>query len=423
MSLPEHVRPYLGLMVCIMAVTTADGAVTVLLPSMLQRQGKDPATVGALVATLAITALFIRLPGGLIYSEKRAPRLMVGALVLSTLSVVFFPLTPNPGLLAVIGAAYGMGYSLSTTVNMALFVGSLADNPQRNQAVSLYAGSMAFGYALGALGGGAAANWFGFTAAFLLVSATCVLGLGLVVMNRSIWRAPSHVASAAPPRTAGSLRRIARDPLVLFIVSGAFFINIFLAQFNTFMPLTLLPLGVSLAQIGVIRSVWSLTNAFGRSFGSGVLSRLGARRAQTGGLLLQAVVLTLFAAHLPFGAYLLLTVFAASGRAIGYIANTVALTEVNPQQLSRGMASGVMNAAGDLGKIVGPVTGGLIARQFGLSTFWLITPPLFMALYCVCLGIASMNDRARKAGPTNIGDLEPVKSPTMAAKIIDESVI
>jgi MFS family permease len=190
------------------------------------------------------------------------------------------------------------------------------------------------------------------------------------------------------------------EPAVMFTILGAFFLNTFLSQFGTFMPLTLLPLGFTLAQAGGLRSLWSLTNAFARPFGGAVLTVVSPRRAQNGGLALQAAMLMLFALPLPFAAYGLIAVTAASGRAICYVANVVALAEVDPERVGRGIASGIMNAAGDLGNILGPVTGGLIAGAAGFQRFWLISPPLYLAIYFGALLITTRRAplRADRAG-------------------------
>ena len=93
----------------------------------------------------------------------------------------------------------------------------------------------------------------------------------------------------------------------------------------------------------------------------------------------------LFFLPLPMVALLGVTVAAAWGRAICFVANTLALADIDPRRLSRGVASGVMNAAGDLGNIVGPLVGGILAGAVGLQGFWLVTPPLCLAVYYALL--------------------------------------
>ena len=362
--------------------------------------------IGALVAVVAVASLAIRIPGGLLYSRTRARPLLLGSLALCALAFCLYPMTANPGLLAVIGIVYGTGFSVATTVNMAATIESLQAGENRGRAIALYAAGMSTGYALGSLIGGAAGDHFGFAGAYRLASGMFLIAVIPAVFGRNLETAEplEHAHGALVPsrgwRRAQSFGLALLDPRVLFVILGAFRINMYLMQFNTFLPLTLLPLGYTLAQIGLIRSVWSLTNTAGRTLAQPVVGLLGHHRTQHFGLTLQAAMLMLFFLPLPLVALLGVTICAAWGRAICFVANTLALADIDPRQLSRGVASGVMNAAGDLGNIAGPLVGGVVARAVGLQGFWLVAPPLFLAFYYALL--------------LPIGRLQPVDRPALA---------
>ena len=343
--------------------------------------------IGGLVAVVAVASLAIRIPGGLLYSRTRARPLLLGSLALCALAFSLYPATDSPGLLAVVGVVYGTGFSVATTVNMAATIDSLRVGENRGQAIALYAAGMSTGYALGSLIGGAAGDHFGFDGAYRLAASMFLIAVIPTLFGRTLdpaELADSSHSSAEPSRDRSRVQNFWRaviDPHVLFVVVGAFLINMYLTQFNTFLPLTLLPLGFALGQIGLIRSVWSLTNTAGRSLAQPVVGLLGHHRTQHFGLTLQAAMLMLFFLPLPMIALLGVTISAAWGRAICYVANALALTEIDPRRLSRGVASGLMNAAGDLGNIAGPLVGGVLARAVGLQGFWLVAPPLFLAFY------------------------------------------
>ena len=395
MRVPEHIRRHIADTLLITSITTGDSGMSTLLPPLFRQQGKGPVEIGVLIAVPAILALLMRLPGGLLYSPGRVRPGMAVALGLAAISAVCFPHTSRAWLLGIIGAVYGGGFSAATTVNMAAMIGSLRPG-DRGRAIGFYVAGMSLGYAMGALLWGFVAQVAGFGAAFLGMGGMQVVALGVVLLSHPV---EPELAPAGARGEAGAWRRAQSfaaalmDPVVTFMVLGSFFLNIFLSQFNTFMPLTLLPLGLTLGQLGALRSLWSFTNTAGRFLGGPVLSWLDHRRAQNGGLVLQAVTLTLFAIALPFGAYVAVTIVAASGRAVCYVANAVALSEVDPAKVSRGLASGVMNAAGDLGKIVGPISGGLIASAAGQRNFWFISPPLYLLIYFGAL--LAVNRRAQ----------------------------
>jgi predicted MFS family arabinose efflux permease len=116
--------------------------------------------------------------------------------------------------------------------------------------------------------------------------------------------------------------------------------------------------------------------------------------------MLNAASLFLFFLPLGFGPYLVLSVAAGFGRAVAVVANTVALTQdVDPARVSRGVASGILNSALDLGNIVGPVAGGVITSAFGLDRLWVIAPPLYVGTYL----ISSTLLRRKRAEPALAG--------------------
>jgi predicted MFS family arabinose efflux permease len=91
------------------------------------------------------------------------------------------------------------------------------------------------------------------------------------------------------------------------------------------------------------------------------------------GLPLQSLVLMLIPLFSDFGT--ILFVYVASGllRAIVVVANAVGLVQDVPEsRVRRGLASGVYNAAGDLGNILGPSVGGFIAHAAGISGVFVV---------------------------------------------------
>jgi predicted MFS family arabinose efflux permease len=60
-------------------------------------------------------------------------------------------------------------------------------------------------------------------------------------------------------------------------------------------------------------------------------------------------------------------------RAIVIVANAVGLVQdVDENKVQRGLASGIYNAAGDLGNILGPSIGGLIAQATSIGGVFVI---------------------------------------------------
>ncbi|HLG70697.1 MAG TPA: MFS transporter [Chloroflexota bacterium] len=402
MRLPDYVQRQLGNALCIAAITSADGCSQTLLTPLLHQQGKDPTTIGALVAVSSVVALLMRIPGGLLYRPGRVRPLMAGALAIAAVATFAHPLVVSSLGFAGVRLVYGIGYSISTTVNMAVFVDSISHEGDRRRASGMYASAMASGYTIGGFVGGFLGQALGFQGAYVVIAALWIAGLLPVFFRQpKIEAAPTGAVNLAARSTrAQAFSRVVADPLILSMVLAGFIINMQQSLFVTFAPLVLLAIGLGVSQVGIQRGVFSLTNAITRPAAGYVLDRIDHHKAQTCGIMLNAASLFLFFLPLGFVPYLVLSVAAGFGRAVAVVANTVALTQdVDPARVSRGVASGILNAALDLGNIIGPVVGGVITSAFGLDRLWVIAPPLYVGTYLVSATVL----RRKRAQPALAG--------------------
>jgi hypothetical protein len=68
---------------------------------------------------------------------------------------------------------------------------------------------------------------------------------------------------------------------------------------------------------------------------------------------------------------------------------------VPEQRVSRGLSSGIYNAATDLGHIIAPALGGVVAAAYGLEAMLRILPPAALAVYfLVAVGAARLSPEA-----------------------------
>jgi MFS family permease len=140
-----------------------------------------------------------------------------------------------------------------------------------------------------------------------------------------------------------------------------------------FISLYALSVGMNLTQIGIIRAAYAGCNAVTRPISGHVVNKFGHRGLSYFGLPLQSAILMLIPLFTGFGP--ILVVYVASGllRAIVIVANAVGLVQDVPEsRVRRGLASGVYNAAGDLGNILGPSIGGLIAHASGIASVFVV---------------------------------------------------
>ena len=167
--------------------------------------------------------------------------------------------------------------------------------------------------------------------------------------------------------------KVLLEPKLCTVVIVALFLNLLHQMGGVFISLYGLAVGMSLTQIGVIRAAYAGCNAVTRPISGHVVNKIGHRGLSYFGLPLQSLILMLVPLFTGFGT--ILVVYVASGfmRAIVVVANAVGLVEDVPEtRVRRGLASGVYNAAGDLGNILGPAIGGLIAHVSSVGSVFVI---------------------------------------------------
>ena len=142
---------------------------------------------------------------------------------------------------------------------------------------------------------------------------------------------------------------------------------------GVFISLYGLAVGMSLTQIGIIRAAYAGCNAVTRPISGHVVNKFGHKGLSYFGLPLQSMILMLVPLFTSFGT--IIVVYVASGfmRAIVIVANAVGLVQDVPEtKVRRGLASGVYNAAGDVGNILGPSIGGFIAQATGIASVFVV---------------------------------------------------
>ena len=167
--------------------------------------------------------------------------------------------------------------------------------------------------------------------------------------------------------------KVLLEPKLCTVVIVALFLNLLHQMGGVFISLYGLAVGMSLTQIGVIRAAYAGCNAVTRPISGHVVNKIGHRGLSYFGLPLQSLILMLVPLFTGFGPILLVYVASGFMRAIVVVANAVGLVEDVPEsRVRRGLASGVYNAAGDLGNILGPAIGGFIAHATGIASVFVI---------------------------------------------------
>jgi len=364
------------LLVPIIAVTIQSNSASTVIPPYLDHLRMPVALIGSLISLGPIFALMARLPIGMLYNRSRARGLASIAILAMGLTNYGYSFAESSWTFAIVHCLNGFAYSAVTTLYMAFFVDSLAPEENRNHAIGYYVGCLAAGYSTGNFFGGLIADHWGYAWTFQLGALLSLVAVGL------LWSlhgpsgdgaVPGKAKEAAGKLTLRDSCKALLEPELATVVLVALFLNLLHQMGGVFISLYGLAVGMSLTQIGIIRAAYAGCNAVTRPISGHVVNKVGHKGLSYFGLPLQSLILMLVPLFSSFGT--IIVVYVASGfmRAIVVVANAVGLVQDVPEtKVRRGLASGVYNAAGDIGNILGPSIGGLIAHATGVASVFVV---------------------------------------------------
>ena len=368
----------------VIAITVQNNVPSLIIPPFLQQLQFPVATIGSLISLSPILALASRVPMGMAYKKSRARMLMSIGIVAMAVSNFLYSHAGNALAFALVHGINGFAFGAVTTLYMAFYVDSLPPDENRNHAMGYYVGCLAAGYSIGSFVAGYVADRFGYAVTFYVAALLSFFCLVLIwFAGGTSTRDSAKQERIAPPTLRlGDLFKAALEPEMAGVIVVALFLNIIHQMGNVFLPLYGLAVGLTLTQVGVIRAFYSLCNAITRPLSGFVVNRFGHRRLSYGGMPLQSGIMMLVPAFTDFGTLLALYIAAGFMRAVALVSNAVGLVQdIDETKVPRGATSGLYNAAGDLGSILGPSMGGLIASFTGIAGLFVVAPVGSTALF------------------------------------------
>jgi predicted MFS family arabinose efflux permease len=363
------------LLVPIVAVTIQSNSASTVIPPYLDHMRIPVALIGTLISLGPVLALASRLPVGMAYNHQRARLLVSIAILAMGATNYLYSFATDSFSFALVQSLNGLAYGAVTTLYMAFYVDSLAPDENRNHAMGYYVGSLAMGYSTGNFFGGLIADHWGYALTFQLGAFLSLVSVGLLWLLHGAGSTDAQVKGLKPSGKltwSESLKALV-EPELAIVVIVAMFLNLLHQMGGVFISLYGLGVGMSLTQIGIIRAAYAGCNAVTRPISGHVVNKLGHKGLSYFGLPLQSLILMLVPLFSGFGTILFVYVCSGFLRAIVIVANAVGLVQDVPEsRVRRGLASGVYNAAGDLGNILGPSIGGLIAQATGIASVFVV---------------------------------------------------
>lgn len=328
--------------------------------------GADPFLIGALLATYALFPLLLAVHVGRVVDRVGVRVPLIGGLAVVAIGV-FLPFAV-PGLawlftaLAVTGAGF-----IFTHVSMQTLAGALGGGAARTRNFSNYSLGIAATDFTGPVLAGLSIDLFGHGAAFLILSVSVVLALGLAWRLHS--RFPAVQAHAAEP---GSRRMIdlVRVPALrrALILSGVVMAGVDL--FQLYFPIYGHSVGLSASAIGMVLGTFGIGSVVARAMIPRLARRFGEEPTLMYSLYFVAAIFILI--PLFTGIYALTAISFSLGLVLGLGQPLSTILTYNHTPAGRtGEALGLRIAIMNLTHVVAPVAFGAVGAALGLApVFW-----------------------------------------------------
>lgn len=380
-------------------LTLGEGSFGLLVPPYLHGRGHSPVVVGTAVSAYGLVSLLARIPTGALYRSHRSRRLIAFGTTVSSLAFFLLSRTSSPWLAIGLVALDGAGFAVASTANMAALIDRRPPGASAGSIMGWYTGSLGAGYALSGFVGGAAGEALGPGGAMaLLALVPLVAGLAL---SLAIGGAASP---ATPPerRRRVALRGFRGLPAPVWVAAFVtLHINLVSGVVLTFFPIYGLRIGLTLSQIGVLTGIHGVAASLVRFLSGAVFRWLSYERALPAMVALSGACVAAIGGGRALA--LLAVAWAGLGLARGLLrvaSAALVMDESDGDDARGGAASSVYLAGLDLGKILGPLVGGLGARTIGVGQMFLVAGAAFPLVYFLLAAIASRERAAARATST-----------------------
>lgn len=396
-------NPLSGVYIATMLFELAEGGLRFLLPIQLDSRGVSVEGIGFVVAVFSLTSLISRGFVGGVFRYDRARRLIVAAGIASSLAFLLLPLGDSVPVYAALMAADGFGWGVATTVLLAVVMTVTPDTMSSAAAMGWYVGFQGIALALATTVAGLLAQWVGTQNAMILLATIPVVAAILISLrlpHRDVSLEPVMAAAvddgqdedvSAPRRldrvrggVATARRVLVGLPAAVWAAAiVAVYLNVMNGLLQSFFPLLGIAAGLTLAQVGTLSSIRVGISSLAR-FGAGwIFDHVPARLLHLPLLTASAVTVMVlpwtaasYLATLPF-----LAVNGISRGLLRVTTGAAAMEALKGRRTGAGAAAAVMTGGLDVGKMIGPLLGGIVAGAFGLDVMFVVVPLAFLLLY------------------------------------------
>lgn len=363
----------------IFALSVGEGGARFLSPVYLQDQGAAVGSIGLALSGFGAAALAARFLIGSTFRATTVRLTIAVSAAASTASLYLITTTASTAVFSALIAIHGMGWGVLATVLLTLIMAG-KEKGSAAAIIGFYVGVEGLGRTgspiLAGILGGAYGPSTGMRIHTVLFAATAVVAVALL---RDAQAKP-EVGDRSRKQRRIDLSRFRHVPLAAWVAAlTGFYLNTTNAVLNTFFPLLGLTLGFSLAQIGSLAGARSAVSALIRFVAHKAFDVIPFRVQFAPLYLLNAISASLIGAIAIYPVQFLLWVPNGASRGVLRVGSMAQAMEDSDEEEASATAA-LIGAGYDVGRIVGPAVGGLVAALVGLETMFIAMPLFFVAV-------------------------------------------
>ena len=327
--------------------------------------GAPVSEVGVIVATMSyVTAIFL-IPFGMLSDKFGRPKLLMGGLIIFTLTPLLYPLAHNTGHLILVRAIHGLGAAAFLPAAIALVV-DLTPSNRRGTAIGWYTASLQLGLMAGPITGGFLTSRFGYNAAFYGCAAISFIGLALAFSRlRDIAQEP-----VVTPEVAISPWSWLGHPLSIAVMLAPLLVALGSGTIGSYIPLYGLSFGMTEADAGAIITAVYASSALLRAPSGRLADRIDRKWLLGGGVGISAIAVSLFPFFHGLAQFIVIGIIFGIGMGLAMPASLAMAADFSSAS-GRGLSMAVPTCFFQIGMAVGPTVMGFVANARGYETMFL----------------------------------------------------
>jgi DHA1 family multidrug resistance protein-like MFS transporter len=327
--------------------------------------GAPVSEVGVIVATMSyVTAIFL-IPFGMLSDKFGRPKLLMGGLIIFTLTPLLYPLAHTTGQLILVRSIHGLGAAAFLPAAIALVV-DLTPLNKRGATIGWYTASLQLGLMAGPITGGFLTSQFGFDAAFYGCAAISFIGLALAFFRfRNFVPKP-----AAIPEEAISPLKWLVQPLAIAVMLAPMLVAVGSGTIGTFIPLYGVGFGLTETDAGAIITAVYASSALLRAPSGRLADRIDRKLLLGGGVGISAIAVSLFPFFHGLAQFIAIGILFGIGMGLAMPASLAVAADFSSAS-GRGLSMAVPTFFFQMGIAIGPTAMGFVASARGYETMFL----------------------------------------------------